>query len=106
MELKRYDEVESFPFGNLEIRDMTPSVFREAKMAEVDVPIGADNPPYAAAENEKVYVGISGDIEFNIGGKGVRVRRGDVLVINRGEQYSYHNGGYEPGRLFVVQAPA
>ena len=106
MELKRYDEAESFPFGNLEIRDMTPSVFREAKMAEIDVPIGADNPPYAAAENEKVYVGISGDIEYNVGGESVRIRRGDVLVINRGEQYSYHNGGYEQGRLFLVQAPA
>lgn len=106
MELKRYDEIESFPFGNLEIRDMTPSVFREAKMAEVEVPIGADNPPYAAAGNEKVYVGISGDIEFKVGGERVRVGRGDVLVINRGEQYSYHNGGYEAGRLFVIQAPA
>ncbi len=69
MELKRYDEVESFPFGNLEIRDMTPSVFRKAKMAQVEVPIGADNPPYAAVENEKVYVGISGDIEFKVGEK-------------------------------------
>ena len=106
MELKRYDEVESFPFGNLEIRDMTPSVFREAKMAEVEVPIGADNPPYASAENEKVYVGMSGDIEFKVAGESVRIRRGDVLVINRGEQYSYHNGGYEQGRLFVIQAPA
>lgn len=106
MELKRYDEIESFPFGNLEIRDMTPSVFREAKMAEVEVPIGADNPPYAAAENEKVYVGMSGDIEFKVGGESIRIRRGDVLVINRGEQYSYHNGGYEQGRLFVIQAPA
>ena len=105
MELKRYDEIEPFPFGNLEIRDMTPSVFRVARMAEVEVPIGADNPPYAAADNVKVYVGLSGDIEFHVDGESVRVRRGDVLVINQGEQYSYHNGGYEQGRLFVIQAP-
>lgn len=105
MKLRRYTATEGIPFGHLTIRDMTPNLFTQATMTEVEVPVGADNPPYAALSNDKVYVGVSGDIEFNVEGEAVRVRRGDVLVINRGEQYRYHNGGYELGRLFVIQVP-
>ncbi|NIV55349.1 MAG: cupin domain-containing protein [Actinobacteria bacterium] len=103
MEIKRYAEAASFSFGNLVVRDVTPESFERFTLAEIEVPIGADNPPYAAAGKDKVYVGISGEIEFVIDGAPVRVTRGDVLVVRAGEQYSYHNGGYEMGRLFLLQ---
>lgn len=103
MELLRYDEANTFPFGHLTVRDMTPAAFQGVSLAEVEVPIGAENPPYATAEADKIYVGITGEIEFVIGDETARVRRGDVLVIDAGEQYSYHNGGYEMGRLFLLQ---
>ncbi len=105
MEIKRYAEAGSFPFGHLVIRDMTPDSFGRLSLAEIEVPIGADNPPFAAAKNDKVYVGITGEVEFVVGDQSVRVGRGDVLVVRRGEQYSYHNGGYEMGRLFLLQVP-
>jgi mannose-6-phosphate isomerase-like protein (cupin superfamily) len=103
VEVKRHEEAESFAFGHLVVRDMTPATFDRLSLAEVEVPIGAENPPFAGAGNEKVYVGISGEIEFSVDGSSVRIARGDVLVIRQGEQYSYHNGGYEEGRLFLVQ---
>ena len=106
MEINRYRETASFPFGNLVVRDMTPESFGSASFAEVEVPIGAANPPYAAAGKDKVYVGITGEIEFMVDGASVRVTRGDVLVVRAGEQYSYHNGGYEMGRLFLMLSPA
>lgn len=105
MEHVRYDEATAVPFGNLSIRDVTPESLRVASMAEVEVPIGADNPPFAAAGKRKVYLGLKGDIEFNIDGTRVRVRRGDTLLIDSGEAYSYHNGGYEPGRMLLLQIP-
>lgn len=105
MELKRYSDAEPFPFGNLSIRDVTPELLGVASMAEIEVPIAADNPPFAAAGKKKVYVGISGDVEFDIGGERVRVRSGDVLLVEAGEKYSYHNGGYEPARLLLLQIP-
>lgn len=105
MEITRYAEAGSFPFGHLVIRDMTPASFDRLSLAEIEVPIGADNPPFAAAANDKVYVGITGDVEFVVDGAPVRVARGDVLVVRSGEQYSYHNGGYEMGRLFLLQVP-
>ena len=105
MELKRYVDAESFQFGNLVVRDMTPSMFDVATFTDVEVPIGADNPPYATEVNEKVYVGVTGIIEFAIGDEAVRVGPGDVLVVHAGEEFRYHNGGYAPGRLFVIQVP-
>lgn len=105
MELKRYTDAESFPFGNLVVRDMTPSLFDVATFTEIEVPIGADNPPFAAESSDKVYVGVTGDIEFTIGDEAVRLRPGDVLVIHAGDSFQYHNGGYAPGRLFVIQVP-
>ncbi len=104
MELKRYRDTASFPFGHLTIRDMTPEKLY-ASMAEIEVPIGADNPPFAAIGKKKVYVCISGEIEFEIAGGRARLGRGDVLLVEAGEQYSYHNGGYEPGRLLLLQIP-
>ena len=103
MELKRYQETAPFSFGNLAIRDVTPDQLYVASMNEIEVPIGADTPPFAAVEKKKVYLVISGDIEFAVGDEKVRITRGDVLLIEAGESYSYHNGGYEPGRLLVLQ---
>ena len=105
MEIKRYTESSSFPFGNLVVRDVTPESFDRLSLAEIEVPIGADNPPYAAAKNDKIYVGITGNVEFVVDGTAVRIGRGDELVVRSGEQYSYHNGGYEMGRLFLLQIP-
>ena len=105
MELMPYRDAGSFPFGHLTIRDMTPPSLYAASMAEIEVPIGADTPPFAAIDKKKVYVGVSGEIEFDIEGDHVRVRRGDVLLVEKGEQYSYHNGGYEPGRLLLLHIP-
>lgn len=105
MEIKRYEDATSFPFGHLVVRDMTPETFQHLSLAEVEVPVGAEHPPYATPGNDKVYVGVTGEIEFLIGGETTRVSRGDVLVVRAGEEYSYHNGGYEMGRLFLMQVP-
>jgi mannose-6-phosphate isomerase-like protein (cupin superfamily) len=105
MKLHRYEDTATFPFGPLVVRDMVPAGLEGLSIAEIEVPIGADNPPYAAASADKIYVGITGDIEFQSGEETARVRRGDVLVVRAGETYSYHNGGYEMGRLLLLQIP-
>ena len=105
MELKTYQETAVFPFGTLDVRDMTPTTFTRLSMAVVEVPIGAEHPPFAEQRKEKIYVGMRGEISFTCEGETVRVGPGDVLVFSGGEQYSYHNGGYEPGQLLVLQRP-
>lgn len=105
MELKKYQAEEPFPFGTLGVRDMTPATFTRLSMAVVEVPIGAEHPPFAEQRKEKIYVGLKGEVQFTCQGETALVGPGDVLVFSPGEQYSYHNGGYEPGRLLVLQRP-
>jgi mannose-6-phosphate isomerase-like protein (cupin superfamily) len=105
VELKSYDEAAPFPFGNLTVRDMTPESFTQLSMATVEVPIGADNPPFAEQRKEKIYVVLEGEVEFTSGGESALAGPGDVLVLSGGEKYSYHNGGYVPARLLVLQRP-
>ena len=93
MELKSYSDEAPFPFGTLTVRDMTPQ------------PIGGEHPPFAEQRKDKIYVGLRGEVLFTCQGETVLVRPGDVLVFDAGEQYSYHNGGYEPGQLLVLQRP-
>ncbi|MDJ0923104.1 MAG: cupin domain-containing protein [Acidimicrobiia bacterium] len=105
MELKTYDGEAPFPIGNLTVRDMTPGSFTQLSLAVVGVPIGAEHPPFAELRNEKIYVGLRGEVQFTCEGETALVGPGDVLVFDGGEQYSYHNGGYEPGQLLVLQRP-
>ena len=105
MELKIYRDESPFPFGTLRVRNMTPKSFAELSISVVEVPIGGEHPPFAEQRNEKAYVGLSGEVLFSCDGETALVTRGDVLVFEAGEQYSYHNGGYEPGRLLVLQRP-
>lgn len=103
MELKKYESEVAFPFGTLSVRDMTTTSFSELSIAVVDVPIGAEHPPFAENRNEKIYVGLQGRVAFACDGETVLLGPGDVLVFRGGERYSYHNGGYELGRVLVMQ---
>lgn len=105
MELKKHRDVAPFPFGTLSVHDMTPESFTRLNMAVVDIPIGAEHPPFAEQRKEKIYVGIKGEVQFTCDGETALVGPGDVLLFAGGEQYSYHNGGYEPGQLLVLQRP-
>jgi quercetin dioxygenase-like cupin family protein len=105
VEFKSYEEQGPFPFGTLSVRDMTPGSFTELSMGVVEVPIGGEHPPFAEQRKEKVYVGLRGVVQFTSAGETALVHPGDVLVFEGGELYSYHNGGYEPARLLVMQRP-
>ncbi len=105
MEFKRYEEQAPFPFGTLSVRDMTPGSFTELSLGVVEVPIGGEHPPFAEQRKEKTYVGLRGIVQFTAAEQRVLLHPGDVLVFDDGEQYSYHNGGYEPAQLLVIQRP-
>ena len=52
-----------------------------------------------------MYVGLVGDIEFKVDGEVFRLSPGDVVHIDKGEEYGFHNGGYEEGRLLLIRVP-
>lgn len=105
MEYKSYEAQPGFPFGTLSVRDMTPEMFTGLSIGVVEVPIGGEHPPFAEQRMEKIYVGLRGDVQFTRQAEVVLLSPGDVLVFDGGEQYSYHNGGYEPARMLVLQRP-
>jgi mannose-6-phosphate isomerase-like protein (cupin superfamily) len=105
MELKRYSESAPFMFGDFELRELTPEAYDGASFAEIVVPIGADRTPRVSEKEHRMYVGLVGDIEFNVGDEVFRFSPGDVVHIDKGEEYGFHNGGYEVGRLLLIRVP-
>ena len=48
---------------------------------------------------------LQGELEFRVEGKTHRLRRGDSIHIGVDEEYGFHNGGYEEGRLLLIRMP-
>jgi mannose-6-phosphate isomerase-like protein (cupin superfamily) len=105
MEFRRYADAAPFMFGDFELRELTPDAFGAASFAEIIVPIGADRTPRVSEKDHRMYVGLVGDIEFEVEGEVLRLTPGDVLHIDKGEKYGFHNGGYEEGRLLLIRVP-
>ena len=105
MELKRYADQSPFAFGDIELRELTPEAFTLASFAEVVLPIGVDRPSRENAKDHRIYLCIQGDVQFTVDAETMRLTAGDVLHIDKGETYGFHNGGYEEGRLLLIRVP-
>jgi mannose-6-phosphate isomerase-like protein (cupin superfamily) len=105
MEFRRYSDAVPFEFGDFELRELTPDAFGLASFAEVIVPIGVDRPSRVSIKDHRIYLCLQGDIEFTVEDAVVHLTRGDVLHIDKGETYGFHNGGYEEGRLLLLRVP-
>ena len=105
MELKRYRDQQPFAFGDIELRELTPDAFPVASFAEVVLPIGIERPARENTKDHRIYICFRGDIEFTVGDETFRMATGDVLHIDKGETYGFHNGGYEEGRLLLIRVP-
>ena len=69
---------------------------REVLQARVDFAPGASFPRHIHPGEEIIYV-LSGDLEYEIAGKPVRVKAGDVLFVPAGTVHAARNVGTEPG---------
>ncbi|MGI9586025.1 MAG: cupin domain-containing protein [Acidimicrobiia bacterium] len=105
MELKRYADIAPFEYGDIQLREMTPSVFDLASFAEVVLPIGVERSERKSEKDHRMYVCLQGEIEFTVEDETLRLGVGDVLHIDKGETYRFHNGGYEEGRLLLLRVP-
>ena len=105
MELKRYTDIDPFAFADIELRELTPDSFDAASFAEVVLPIGVERPERKNAKDHRMYICFRGEIEFTVEDDTFRITPGDVLHIDKGETYGFHNGGYEEGRLLLIRVP-
>lgn len=105
MELRRHADTQDFAFGDITVRELTPEAFMVASFAEVVLPIGVDRPLRLNTKDHRIYICLAGDLEFTVEGSTFHVMPGDVLHIDKGETYGFHNGGYEEGRLLLLRVP-
>jgi mannose-6-phosphate isomerase-like protein (cupin superfamily) len=79
---------------------------RSGSIAEITLPIGVQRPSRRSQKIDRVYIGVSGEVQFTVEGEEVLIRRGDVIHIAQGEEYGFFNGGQQEARLLLFRAPA
>ncbi len=82
MELKNYKDEAPFPFGTLTVKDMTPETFTQLSMAVVDVPIGAEHPPFAEHRKDR-YIRTSRALDWAAQAPSPEQRRNRLATIRR-----------------------
>nr|MBO2499091.1 cupin domain-containing protein [Acidimicrobiia bacterium] len=106
MQVMRYEDAPAYQFSDLWVRELSPDAMQAGSLAEIVLPIGVERPPRRSQKKDRVYVGISGEVEFTVEGSRVHIRRGDVIHIAEGEEYGYFNGGQQEARLLLFRSPA
>ena len=105
MELKRYADAAPFEFGDFVVRELSADAFSIGSVAEIIVPMGADRTARVSEKTHRMYVVVAGDLEFRVAGETFRAGPGDTIHISSGEEYGFHNGGYEDARLLLIRVP-
>lgn len=105
MELTRYDKAERYQFADLWVRELAPDAMQSGSLAEITVPKGASRPSRVSQKVDRVYVCLAGEVEFTVNGEVVRLEPYDVIHIASGEEYGFHNGGFEDARLLLFRSP-
>lgn len=105
MEHKRYADAAPFEFGDFVVRELSTAAFSVGSVAEIMVPMGAERTSRVSEKTHRMYVVVTGDIEFRVAGEAFRAGPGDTVHISAGEEYGFHNGGYEHARLLLIRVP-
>jgi DNA-binding transcriptional MerR regulator len=68
---------------------------------------GLSSGPRAAhlQEDEWIYI-IEGDLNFEVGGKGIRLKSGESIFIPRGTSHAWATANGKPGKIVNVYQPA
>lgn len=106
MQISRYNEIRPYQFADLWLRELSPDAMAAGSIAEVTLPIGVERRSRVSQKVDRVYVGLSGDVQFTVDGQTFLVGVGDVVHIAQGEEYGFFNGGQEEARLLLFRSPA
>jgi mannose-6-phosphate isomerase-like protein (cupin superfamily) len=106
MQLTRYADVVPYQFADLWLRELSPEVMQAGSIAEISLPIGVQRPSRRSQKVDRVYVGLTGEVQFTVEGEGILLGPGDVIHIAEGEEYGFFNGGGEEARMLLFRSPA
>jgi mannose-6-phosphate isomerase-like protein (cupin superfamily) len=101
----RYPEAEPFDFRGLTIRELTPKGLDTASFAQIEVPPGASHQTARSIRSDKVYYCTHGTVLFRVAGRAIKLDTGDLLLIPKGDWFSYRNDSSQTSRLFLVHIP-
>lgn len=96
---------EPFAFQDLTIWEMTPHTLDSASVAEIAVPAGGAHAKARSVKSDKLYVGLAGEVTFQVEEGEVRLLPGDTLAIPRGRWFAYANDSGQAARLLLVHVP-
>lgn len=106
MQVTRYADAPAYQFSDLWLRELSPDAMQAGSLAEIVLPIGVQRPRRRSQKTDRVYVGITGEVQFSVDGEELLLARGDVIHIAEGEEYGFFNGGQEEARLLLFRSPA
>ena len=99
----RHDDIEPFDFGGLKIREVTRS--ERCSLAEIDVPPGVDHSRARSKVSEKIYVCLSGRVQFIVDERPIEIGPRESLEIPTGTWFEYRNTQSDPARMLLVHVP-
>ncbi|MBI2288142.1 MAG: cupin domain-containing protein [Chloroflexi bacterium] len=100
-----YRRITPFDFMGLQIRELTPDGLVSASVAEVEIAPGGKHEMARSTRSDKLYVCIEGEILFRIEKRDIKLSPRDVLLIRRGEWFSYHNESDTVSRVILIHIP-
>ena len=106
MHYVRCNDVASFRFGDLQIRDLTAQAISSASVACVEVAPGVAHDLAKSTKSDKFYVCIAGALVFEVNERRVELGPLDLLVVERDEWFAYRNEGEETATLLLVHVPS
>lgn len=106
MHVNRYHDIKPYQFADLWLRELSPDAMASGSIAEVTIPIGVERHSRVSQKVDRVYVGLTGQIDVTVDGETIALRPGDVIHISRGEEYGFFNGGQEEARILLFRSPA
>ena len=94
-----------FDFHGLKITDFGPPQSDSASLAVIDVPPGAKHPKARSTKSDKFYFCLEGPVSFVVEKQEVSLQTSDLLVISKGEWFSYSNPADKQAKLLLVHVP-
>jgi len=101
----RRSEAQPLASGDLQIWAYRSERQQGASIALVQAKPGAVHSRARSTRSDKYYYVLNGLVEFQVGQIAYWLTQGDLLIIPKGEWFSYRNSGPEMATLLLVHTP-
>jgi quercetin dioxygenase-like cupin family protein len=90
----------------LRIREYITGQGDSASIAAVEVPPGGFHPPAYSTRSDKYYLALEGRVRFQLLGELRDLEQGDLVIVRKGQAFSYANVETGTALLLLVHVPS